>query len=45
MQQVNDKAVVLLPWESIESAAQQKILNTASMPFVFKHVAVMPDCH
>lgn len=45
MQQVNDKAVVLLPWESIESAAQQQILNTASVPFVFKHVAVMPDCH
>ena len=45
MRQVNDKAVVFLPWESIESAAQQQILNTASMPFVFKHVAVMPDCH
>src|ERR1700710_2558502 len=25
--------------------AQQQILNTASMPFVFRHVAVMPDCH
>jgi tRNA-splicing ligase RtcB len=45
MQQVNDKAVVFLPWDSIEPAAQQQILNTASMPFVFKHVAVMPDCH
>jgi tRNA-splicing ligase RtcB len=40
-----DKAVVFLPWESIEPEAQQQILNTASMPFVFKHVAVMPDCH
>jgi tRNA-splicing ligase RtcB len=45
MNQVNDKAVVFLPWESIEKEAQQQILNTASMPFVFKHVAVMPDCH
>src|SRR5688572_2422458 len=45
MKYVNDKAVVFLPWESIESGAQQQILNTASMPFVFKHVAVMPDCH
>jgi tRNA-splicing ligase RtcB (3'-phosphate/5'-hydroxy nucleic acid ligase) len=42
---VNDKAVVFLPWNSIEPEAQQQILNTASMPFVFKHVAVMPDCH
>src|ERR1051325_10693331 len=45
MQRVNDKAVVFLPWDSIEAEAQKQILNTASMPFVFKHVAVMPDCH
>src|SRR3954471_176629 len=45
MQKVNEKAVVFLPWDKIEPEAQQQILNTASMPFVFKHVAVMPDCH
>jgi tRNA-splicing ligase RtcB len=45
MQRVNDKTVVFLPWDTIETEAQQQILNTASMPFVFKHVAVMPDCH
>ena len=45
MQRVGEKAVVFLPWESIEAGAQRQILNTASMPFVFKHVAVMPDCH
>jgi tRNA-splicing ligase RtcB len=45
MHRVNDKAVVFLPWETIEAEAQQQILNTAKMPFVFKHVAVMPDCH
>src|SRR3954447_7663956 len=45
METVNDKAVVFLPWNRIEPAAQQQILNTASMPFVFRHVAVMPDCH
>jgi tRNA-splicing ligase RtcB len=45
MQRVNDKAVVFLPWDTIEPEAQQQILNTASMPFVFRHVAVMPDCH
>jgi tRNA-splicing ligase RtcB len=45
MQRVNQTAVVFLPWETIEPEAQKQILNTASMPFVFRHVAVMPDCH
>src|SRR5688572_23694880 len=45
MERVNEKAVVFLPWKTIEAEAQQQILNTAKMPFVFKHVAVMPDCH
>ena len=45
MQRVNDKAVVFLPWDAIETEAQNQILNTAKMPFVFRHVAVMPDCH
>jgi tRNA-splicing ligase RtcB len=45
MERVNDKAVVFLPWQTIEPEAQQQILNTAKMPFIFKHVAVMPDCH
>jgi tRNA-splicing ligase RtcB len=29
----------------VEAAALKQIENTASMGFVFKHVAVMPDCH
>ena len=45
MERVNERAVVFLPWNTIEAEAQQQILNTASMPFVFRHVAVMPDCH
>ena len=45
MHRVNEKTVVFLPWNSIEPEAQRQILNTASMPFVFRHVAVMPDCH
>jgi tRNA-splicing ligase RtcB len=45
MERVNEKAVVFLPWKSIEAEAQKQILNTAGMPFVFKHIAVMPDCH
>src|ERR1044072_489441 len=45
MERIGDRAVVFLPWDTIEPEAQQQILNTARMPFVFKHVAVMPDCH
>jgi tRNA-splicing ligase RtcB len=45
MERVGDKAVVFLPWASIEAEAQKQILNTAALPFIFKHVAVMPDCH
>jgi tRNA-splicing ligase RtcB len=45
MERVNEKIIVFLPWDSIEAQARQQVLNTARMPFVFKHVAVMPDCH
>ena len=45
MERIGEHAVVFLPWSSIEHEAQQQIMNTARMPFVFKHVAVMPDCH
>jgi len=30
---------------SIESEAVQQLHNAASLPFVFHHVAAMPDCH
>lgn len=29
----------------MEDQAKQQLLNTASMPFIFKHLAVMPDVH
>src|SRR5436190_12489103 len=45
MFRLNDKAVLFAPPQSIEPEALKQIENTASMPFVFKHVAVMPDCH
>ncbi len=45
MHRLNDRAVVFAPPETIEPEALKQIQNTASMPFVFKHVAVMPDCH
>lgn len=40
-----DKIKTFIPWEEIEIEAQGQIKNTASMPFIFRHVAVMPDCH
>lgn len=30
---------------SFEEAAKQQILNVASLPFIYKHIAVMPDVH
>ena len=29
----------------MEEAAKQQLLNTATLPFIFKHLAVMPDVH
>lgn len=29
----------------LEDAAKQQLVNIASMPFIYKHVAVMPDVH
>jgi tRNA-splicing ligase RtcB len=34
-----------LPTDQIEDSAMQQIENLSRMPFIFKHVAVMPDCH
>src|ERR671910_1766845 len=45
MYRLSDKAVLFAPPDTIEPEALNQIANTASMPFVFKHVAVMPDCH
>ena len=36
----------ILSWASImEKSAQDQVHNIASLPFVYKHVAVMPDAH
>jgi tRNA-splicing ligase RtcB len=29
----------------VEDEAKQQLINTARMPFIFKHLAVMPDVH
>lgn len=33
------------PAEGVESEALDQLKNVAALPWVFKHVAVMPDCH
>lgn len=33
------------PLHEVESSALDQLKNTASLPFIFKHVAVMPDVH
>ena len=30
---------------AVDPKARQQLSSAARMPFVFKHVAVMPDCH
>jgi tRNA-splicing ligase RtcB len=45
MPRVNDKITTFLPWSEIEEEARQQIINTSVLPFLFKWVAVMPDCH
>jgi tRNA-splicing ligase RtcB (3'-phosphate/5'-hydroxy nucleic acid ligase) len=42
---LNEKAILFAAPDTIEVEALRQIENTASMPFVYKHVAVMPDCH
>jgi tRNA-splicing ligase RtcB (3'-phosphate/5'-hydroxy nucleic acid ligase) len=42
---LNEKIVTFLPPEQIEPQAKQQLENIAEMPFLFHHLAVMPDCH
>jgi tRNA-splicing ligase RtcB (3'-phosphate/5'-hydroxy nucleic acid ligase) len=45
MDKINEKIVTFLDPETIEPSAKQQLLNIAELPFIFKHIAVMPDCH
>jgi len=43
-----DKGVPIKAWTKgvpLEKEAEQQLLNVAQMPFVYKHIAVMPDVH
>lgn len=45
MYQMHDKIVSFLPPDKIEPKAANQLYNIAKLPFIHKHVAVMPDCH
>lgn len=45
MNYITNKIVAFLPADTIEPEAFEQITNTATLPFLFKHVAVMPDTH
>jgi tRNA-splicing ligase RtcB len=45
MEKINDKIVTFLDPNTIEPAAKQQLENISELPFIFKHIAVMPDCH
>lgn len=45
MYKLSEKILAWLPEEAIEAEAMQQLRNISEMPFLFRHVAVMPDCH
>ena len=45
MHKINDKIIAFLDPATIEPKAMEQLENVAKLPFIFQHVAVMPDCH
>src|SRR5437868_13487133 len=45
MYNLTENIVTFLPPDSIEPQAKQQLITISEMPFVFHHLAVMPDCH
>lgn len=45
MYDLNEKIITFLPPDAIEPQAKEQLENISELPFVFHHVAVMPDCH
>lgn len=45
MYKITEKIISFIPKESIEPEAMEQIENTSTVPFLFHHVAVMPDTH
>jgi len=45
MYKINDKIIAFLDPATIEPQAVEQLHNISEMPFIHKHLAVMPDCH
>jgi tRNA-splicing ligase RtcB (3'-phosphate/5'-hydroxy nucleic acid ligase) len=45
MERLDERIVLFLPSSTIEAEALAQITNVSRLPFIFRHVAVMPDCH
>ena len=45
MNKINENIITFLDPATIEPQAKEQLLNISELPFVFKHIAVMPDCH
>lgn len=45
MHKINEKIMAWLDPETIDANAKDQLINISEMPFIFKHIAVMPDCH
>lgn len=45
MHKLGENILAWLPESEIEPKAMEQLRNIAEMPFLFKHLAVMPDCH
>lgn len=45
MYNLNGKITTFLDPDTIEPQAKEQLLNISELPFIFRHVAVMPDCH
>ena len=41
-----DTRVPIKSWcQNIEDEAMEQAINLANLPFAFRHIALMPDCH
>ena len=45
MDKLNDKIITFVDPTTIEPAAKRQLENISELPFIFEHIAVMPDCH
>jgi len=46
MKIINSERIPILMWlKEIEEGALEQAINIANLPFAFKHIAIMPDCH